>query len=190
MRSLIKLVTGALKSRIFLDESFILYEYHKHSDIKSTIELKEAKESNLDDVLDFDTNRNYLSMKKMLKNGEKGKLGYSKGKCIHRSWFKDSKGKALIFKFLPIQLTEDDVYIHDCATSIEVRGQSIYPYVISKIARDAGSGKRILIATNVNNIASVRGIEKAGFKGIELWRIKVILGFKKRFRTKINKSDI
>ncbi|MCD4769844.1 MAG: hypothetical protein K8R35_06735, partial [Bacteroidales bacterium] len=156
MRNIVNLILRAIRSRIYLDESFILYEYHHHFKFNPPVELKTATENNLNDVLYFDSKRNFLSMKKMLKQGEKGLLGYIDGKCVHRSWYKDNRGKALIFKFLPIFLEENEVYIHDCSTSSEMRGRNIYPYVLSCIASNYNEGNKILISTNVDNIASRR----------------------------------
>jgi len=56
--------------------------------------------------------------------------------------------------------------IGDCVTSTDYRGQSIYPYVINKIACEylnARGVREMFIVVNDNNIASIKGIEKAGF---------------------------
>lgn len=56
--------------------------------------------------------------------------------------------------------------IGQCVTSKQYRGKSIYPFVINKIARetlDSGHDE-VFIVVNVDNIASIKGIEKAGFK--------------------------
>jgi hypothetical protein len=189
MRAIIQLIIRAIKSRVFLDESFMLYEYHQNNIINSTVDLKEADENNLKDVLTFDTKTNYRNMRTMLRDGVKGYLGYVDGICIHRSWYKDTEGEVKIYKFLPFLLKEDEAYIYYCATSKEMRGKSIYPYTISFIAKILNSSKRIFIATSTKNSASMKGIEKAGFKAIELWRIRVICGFKKRSRIIVNYSE-
>lgn len=55
--------------------------------------------------------------------------------------------------------------IGNCVTSEAYRGQSIYPKMIAKIATEtlAAGVKEVFIIVNTDNIASIRGIEKAGF---------------------------
>ena len=56
--------------------------------------------------------------------------------------------------------------IGDCVTSPAYRGKSIYPLVINRVAAkllDDGF-KEVFILVNSDNISSIRGIEKAGFK--------------------------
>lgn len=56
--------------------------------------------------------------------------------------------------------------IGNCVTSEAYRGQSIYPKMIARIAADALSRgvKEVFIIVNTDNVASIRGIEKAGFE--------------------------
>lgn len=56
--------------------------------------------------------------------------------------------------------------IGDCVTHEQYRGRSIYPFVIGKMAVDAlasGVGE-VFIVVGTDNVSSIRGIEKAGFK--------------------------
>lgn len=55
--------------------------------------------------------------------------------------------------------------IGNCVTSEAYRGQSIYPKMIARIAADtlAAGVKEVFIIVNSDNVASIRGIEKAGF---------------------------
>lgn len=185
MRTIIQLIWRAIKSRIYLDESFILYEYKSVNNIESSVDLVKADKKNLSDVLMFDTKTNYKVMTRMLSKGEKGILAYIEGKCIHRSWYKEGSGKVDIYKFLPFYLKENEAYIYYCATAEEMRGKNVYPFVISYIAQMVRGSNRVFIATSNKNIASMRGIEKAGFEPVELWRIRVIMGIKRRYRRPI-----
>lgn len=57
--------------------------------------------------------------------------------------------------------------IGDCLTMTEYKGQSIYPYVINHIAGEMlvkQNLPEVFIVVISDNISSIRGIEKAGFK--------------------------
>ncbi|HUS86922.1 MAG TPA: hypothetical protein VMW76_06770 [Bacteroidales bacterium] len=186
MTRFIKLIYNFIRSRIYLDESIMLYRHKNLIKIDSEATLVEVDEHNLMDALAFESRSSYNYMTRMYLKGEKGILGYVDGKCVHRSWIKDTKGKALLYKFLQININEQDVYIHDCATAPDMRGKNIYPFVLSYIAEKYKSSKKILIATSQNNESSVKGILKAGFIPIEKHCIKVVLGIKKRKVERIN----
>lgn len=57
--------------------------------------------------------------------------------------------------------------IGDCMTMTAYKGRSIYPYVINRMACEMLTVQAIpevFIIVNSDNISSIRGIEKAGFK--------------------------
>lgn len=55
--------------------------------------------------------------------------------------------------------------IGDCFTKQEFRGQSIYPYMLQKVAKDTlRKSNKVFVLVSPDNIPSIRGIEKAGFK--------------------------
>lgn len=63
------------------------------------------------------------------------------------------------FKFLK----NKDVEIGPCVTDFKHRGKGIYPAVIQSIVKDKGYSNDFYMIVDENNIASIRGIEKAGF---------------------------
>lgn len=70
-------------------------------------------------------------------------------------------GKCIKFKFL----TNTNSYeIGPCFTKVEYRGKGIYPYVLSKIISDEAKDYYMLVRQD--NLSSIRGIEKAGFKQV------------------------
>ena len=180
MINFLKGVFKFFRSRLYMDESFILYKYEKNTRVKSDVILVDINGSNLEDVLLFESKASLKYMKKMLSDGKKGLLGYMGDRCVHRSWYQDSKGKVLIYKFLPYFLQEHEVFIHDCATSIEMRGKNIYPYTLAHIAQKFEDATNVYVATNIMNEPSKRGILKAGYIPQKKMRIKVILGIKRR----------
>lgn len=58
------------------------------------------------------------------------------------------------------------ITIGDCLTDEAYKGQGIYPAVLSHIIKDHSAEKAIFMLVSPDNIPSIRGIEKAGFKKI------------------------
>lgn len=105
-----------------------------------------------------------------------GKTKYSMeddGNFVHKSIV---FGKLNVLKLLG----KSGPAIGDCATSESYRGQSIYPYVINKIASkllDKKKAKEVFIIVNSDNASSIRGIEKAGFERFASIKAKRFLVF-------------
>lgn len=78
--------------------------------------------------------------------------------CIHKSF---------LFKKLNILKLIDrkGPTIGDCVTIPVYKGKSIYPFVINHIAKEVlKEDNEVFIIVNSDNVSSIRGIEKAGFK--------------------------
>ncbi len=84
-----------------------------------------------------------------------------------------------IFKF-PF-MKKGDFHIVNCQTNLKFRGNNLYPFALSKIIEHK-KGSDIWIGTRKNNIPSVKGIEKAGFKKISEGRKSDFLGVYKLLR--------
>ncbi|MCK8479548.1 hypothetical protein [Psychroserpens algicola] len=80
------------------------------------------------------------------------------GKIVHKSFLFSNV-------FLLKSVKKSGPVIGDCMTVKSHRGQSIYPYVINKIAKEVieTEGKPVYIVVDKNNLSSIKGIEKAGF---------------------------
>jgi RimJ/RimL family protein N-acetyltransferase len=87
------------------------------------------------------------------------------GRVVHVSWlFERVHSEA---RGLPVLgLREGEAEIGFCATLPEYRGRGIYPYALEQLCRIAASRgiRRILMFTLADNLASQRGILKAGFR--------------------------
>lgn len=82
------------------------------------------------------------------------------GRIIHQSF---------LFKklFLLRIINKKGPAIGECSTIPEYKGKSIYPFVINHIAHEElvnHRHKEIFIIVNSDNISSIKGIEKAGFR--------------------------
>lgn len=74
---------------------------------------------------------------------------------------------------------DDEIYFYDAFTFAEYRGQNLYPALLQRIleySRHAGLS-RALIFVMSDNAASIRGVQKAGFREFQRVTYSNILGF-------------
>ena len=90
------------------------------------------------------------------------------GKLVHYSYVVEKCWK---FPFLQ----KADFEIGPCETAFEFRGQGIYPYVLSCICKNKlRESNCAYMIVDSNNISSIRGITKCGFKKIMCLRRDLI----------------
>lgn len=73
----------------------------------------------------------------------------------------------------------DEIYLYDAFTFAEYRGQNLYPAVMQRIlehSREAGL-RRALIFVMSDNVASIRGVRKAGFREFQRVTYYNVIGF-------------
>ena len=74
---------------------------------------------------------------------------------------------------------DDEIYLYDAFTFAEYRGQNLYPAVMHRIlahSREAGL-RRALIFVMSDNVASIRGVRKAGFREFQRVTYYNFVGF-------------
>ena len=85
----------------------------------------------------------------------------------------------------------DEVYLYDAFTFAEYRGQNLYPTLLQRIldfSRQQGL-RRALIFVLSDNTASIRGVQKAGFREFQRVTYRNILGFARyAYRPQLNVS--
>ncbi len=81
------------------------------------------------------------------------------GILVHRS--KIFKTSLLLKNF---NFKQPFITIGDCVTHDDFRGLGIYPHVLRHIAFQHSGIKKVYILVSPDNIPSIKGIEKAGFK--------------------------
>ena len=118
-----------------------------------------------------------------LYDGVKDHFIYKKNGAIgHISWiyYKNDPNRI-------IELRKDEGEVKYSLTLPELRGKGIYPDVLIEVQRYLkGKGyKRLFICTREDNLASVRGIEKAGFTFITKINLIKVMGMQvsKRYAT-------
>ena len=73
----------------------------------------------------------------------------------------------------------DEIYLYDAFTFADYRGQNLYPAVMHRIlahSREAGL-RRALIFVMSDNVASIRGVRKAGFREFQRVTYYNFIGF-------------
>lgn len=85
-----------------------------------------------------------------------------------------------------LSLGKNEAEIKYCLTLPAFRGREIYPAVIRDVTRDlrAHNVSRIFMCVRCNNLPSIRGIEKAGFRKVAKFRFVRILGVQLSARLK------
>ena len=96
-------------------------------------------------------------------NGGELFLAFSEGKLVHIAWLHYCAGTDKVYPHVKIE--QDEAFIGRCDTHPEFRGKNIYPVVLQHIVRYAAAKNkhRCFITTAPELVASIRGIEKAGF---------------------------
>ena len=140
--------------------------------------ITQATKDNLQDILNFQNNEYVEVFKQFLASGDKGYLGYYHNECVHRSWLKLGPQAINFYWSYAYRLTPQQGYIHYCETATKVRGLGIYAAVLRQIVADYPH-KEMLICTQATNIASRKGIEKAGFRLMMVIKTRAILGIKR-----------
>jgi RimJ/RimL family protein N-acetyltransferase len=88
------------------------------------------------------------------------------GRLVHYAWVQASGSHAILEAGRHIDIKHGEFWIYDCRTNPSARGLGIYPYVLTFISNDhlrKGVGKGFVYTTE-ENVASQRGILKAGFQ--------------------------
>jgi RimJ/RimL family protein N-acetyltransferase len=106
-----------------------------------------------------------LKLKERLARGDRPYLAFSKETLVHISWLSRSSKLEMGEIWGYLSFKKDQAYIFHCHTKAGFRGENIFPVVLQQILNDMASGgvKQVFITCRKSNIASAKGIQKAGF---------------------------
>jgi len=172
-----KMAIRRLRSLAFLGwGDVLLFEHQQHTAplAKRLVAVQEVTETNVTDASWFNTSAEMAAFRDFLERGDLGFYGYVDRKCIHRSWVKLGPCRINLWRSFSRRIGSKEAYIHYCKTASEVRGFGVYPLVLDYIARhlkDFYSIQRTYVATNYTNVASRRGIQKAGFLPVARYKV-------------------
>ena len=95
------------------------------------------------------------------------------GDVVHVAWLMEQAQDAASHH-RNVRVRAHEAEITHCHTLSRCRGQGVYPVAIGALARVAAARgvRRLFMITNVRNVASRRGIERAGFAASgRIWRL-------------------
>ena len=89
-----------------------------------------------------------------------------------------------------LRLGKYDAEIKYCLTLPEYRGRGIYPMILTSIASylRAKGFRNLFICVEKNNIASIRGIEKAGFQALRTIKLIKLFGIQLSRKLDVDKA--
>jgi ribosomal protein S18 acetylase RimI-like enzyme len=114
-----------------------------------------------------------------LARGDVGYYAYLGGRVVHRTWVRRGPVRGpLWLAWGSLEVGPSQAYVHYCETAPAARGHGIYPAVIAHAAREArdAGARDVLISSRVDNVASLRGIARAGFDERERHVLRIRFG--------------
>jgi len=169
-----------IKRSLYFNEVSILYKHKYFINQTSIANIRKVDYKNISDLLNFQDKKYLKIFNNFLDVGDIGYYAYLNGKCIHRSWVQFGEKEVKVHRFLKRKIKKNEAFIHYCETAPWARGKNIYASVLSKIVNDfRDKYDDFYISTDNKNIASQKGLIKAGFVETERNRILIILGIKR-----------
>lgn len=164
----------------------LTFKFNESKDVQSPIQIHRVNSENINDALIYEPSEKVEAFKISLKQGDWGYYAYIDNVWVHRSWV--TFGPSTVnqwSRFAKLNLAANEVQIRWCETSPKARGKNIYPAVLSRIVMDLQDKvTAIYITTTLDNIASQKGIQKAGFIAIKETKVISFMGIAYE-RTKI-----
>jgi len=147
---------------------FLLVSPEEINSIHITIpaEVCEINSSNVDKVRDFRDDIDPQKFENFLKKGDVGIYAIIDSKVVGHLWAFICREKSIRIDGF-IKISKNEAVIHFATVYEKYRGKNIYPSMLStlcnKLMLEKGVQK-IYIITDKDNISSIKGIEKVGFK--------------------------
>lgn len=145
---------------------FSLDQHDSHSvAAPKGIVFTEVTLDNVDHVLNFRDFDHLKNFKKFLEDGQVGIYAWLDSKVVGHGWAKLCNEECCRVNGY-MDILHEEALIHYCSVSDEFRGNGIYSSMLIALCNMLFSkgARHILIDTEIDNIASCRGISKAGFK--------------------------
>lgn len=104
-------------------------------------------------------------MKARLERGDQCFAARVEGQIAHYSWAQFSGWHPINAVGQRVEVQPGNVWVYHCRTAEWARGRGIYPFVLTRILNESTSRncRAAWIYAEMDNAASIRGIEKAGF---------------------------
>jgi len=135
-------------------------------DAKVGIDIQEVTFANVESITDFRTREHVATFRRYLEEGQYGIYAWLDSKVVGHAWATVCKSShCRVNGYMDIY--QGEAFIHYCSVSKNQRGQGIYPSMLVALCQRLFSQakvKRVLIDAEIDNIASLHGIAKVGFK--------------------------
>lgn len=104
--------------------------------------------------------------RKRMRRGDQCWVVEVNGSLAHYSWVQRVGTHRIADAGRRVRILPGEAWVYHCRTASHARGQGLYPAVLRAIRSWAGRAgvSRLLIYTSAANVASRRGIAKAGFR--------------------------
>lgn len=189
-------------ARLLLSITQVFFKYRKmylyHLDLRNfepetvcslPVSFRRAHDDELS-ALDQVMYHSQRDIQKRFLRGDACYIGCLFDKVVYFSWISRRMLIPEIDKEMP--LSADSAYIYNVRTIMDYRGRGISTYAYAKIAaylKDSNL-KGLYVAVDGNNIASIKSIEKSGFKMIrEVVYLKINFLLKRYYETDLMKGD-
>ena len=180
MNKILIILKNIFDQNFYVNEKLFLYELCNLASISSDAEIVKATDTSISDVVCFQNKDMVGIYRNLLKNGDTGYQAYLGEKCVHVSFtrpYTKETNKAFPHSGYTYFLKENEVYVHYCETAPDARGKNVYPYVLTKIAEEYPN-KTLVLFIYKDNWASIKGVEKAGFRKRCTLHVLILLGLK------------
>lgn len=175
-RLLRKGITLISRLTTFRYGTVMIFRHVQFHDLPCPAVIRRVNRDNMDDALHMEVPEKVAEFRALLQRGDAGYYAYLNEAVVHRSWVQFGPGIAQCELGVMFRLEAGDSYVHHSKTYPNARGQGIYMAVLSQISHDMRvEGRNVFIATVQSNPASIRGIEKAGFRLLR--RVRSIICF-------------
>jgi hypothetical protein len=151
---------------------------------KCPLEIRVGSDADLNLIASFhgytEESPQIAALKKRLEQGDKPYLAFCGMALAHIAWVCRRREVEMGEIWGSIALGDNEAYIMDCHTSFIFRGKGIYPVVLQRILKDLAEERvnRAYIGCRTSNMASLKGISKAGFSPAKKIRAVRLFGKK------------
>jgi len=151
-------------------EAFVLYRGQELVDIVPQIEVKteilplySLDKQVVEKIVGLQSRLSFVYLRFVFGSAETYlALAWMGEQLVHIGWITPSKKCKKRFPYIP----EKAYMIGPCQTAPSFRGNRIFPFVLQQISRSLPGCDEYWISANEKNLASIRGIEKAGARHV------------------------
>jgi glycosyltransferase involved in cell wall biosynthesis len=141
------------------------------------VDISPVTVENVTDVLPLRGRAVVDLFRSQLHDGQVGKYARENGVVVGHAWLIPPAARGRRVNSY-LELPPGVAHIHFCYVSERLRGRGIYPALLRALVVEAKSlgARRVTVDTAVGNVASRRGIEKAGFEHIGSQTYVIVAG--------------